>query len=629
MCRIVGVWDLNSGKRYNLERLIISMRDTMKYGGPDDFGIYIDNYNKIGLGHRRLSIIDLSKKAHQPMNFKNYYIVYNGEVYNFKEIREELIKKGYKFKSSSDTEVVLKSFAEWGNKCVDKFRGFFSFAIWDKNEQRLTLFRDRIGVKPLYYYFKDNIFMFSSELKAFHQFSDFDKELNYRSLSKFFQFGYIWGSDSIFKYVKKLSPGHFLEVKKNGQIKETKYWEITEFYKNSFIKNKFEEIEEEIESLLIESFKYRLVSDVPVGVFLSGGIDSTSVATLLQINSSAKIKTFTIGFKEEEYDESRFAKRIANFLGTEHFELLCTLEDAYNLIEKIPIIYDEPFGDSSAIPTFFISKLARRYVKVALSGDGGDELFGGYTKYEFVKKFFNLPYFVRFILSNIVSLFSPFVIEKIFPLKQKYRNIREKYYKFCNMLKGKTISEMCYLSSVYTISNDFLKIRLSSPEFLKFEYSQYDPFTYMQIIDFKTYLPDDIMTKVDRASMSNSLEAREPFLDNKLIEYVFNVPSEFKYRHGKGKWILRKILYKYLPRELVERPKQGFEIPIYTWLKNSILLKYNEDFSEKFLIKQGIFDSKYITELINKFLNGKYVNPHLIWFIFIFQRWYKLWIEKE
>jgi len=635
MCRIAGIWSLNKSSNYNIniKELIQQIRDTMKHGGPDDAGVFVDKNAQLALGHRRLTIIDLTSLGHQPMKYKDFCIVYNGEVYNFKEIKKELLAKGYKFKSNSDTEVVLKAFISWGPDCIHKFRGFFAFAIWDKRNERLYLFRDRIGVKPLYYYFKDNWLLFASEIKAFHKFPHFNKEIDMTALSFFFQYGYIPAPYSIFKYVKKVRPGHFLIINRRG-IKEIKYWDIVDFYKKEENKIEIFEAEKEIENLLIEGFKYRLVSDVPVGVFLSGGVDSSAVTALLQKNISTTLHTFTIGFKENEYDESIYAQRIAKYLETKHTELFCSIKDALEIIEKLPEIYDEPFGDSSAIPTFLISKLARNYVKVILSGDGGDELFAGYTKYEIVYKFYKIPYLLRKSLSFIFSLFSPEFVDNFSFLKKYYTNIREKFYKFRNMLDGRDIEEMFCLSGSYA-SFGIIEKLLETNKYkyiFKFPLMEKIPddeiISYMQMVDIKTYLPDDIMAKVDRASMANSLETREPFLDNKLIEYLMSLPFNIKYRKGKGKWILKRILYKYLPPKLLDRPKKGFEIPIYKWLKEFILKEYNYDFSRDFLKRQGILNPDFVVSLINNFLSGKYVNPHFLWFIFIFQRWYNKWIKS-
>ncbi|MCX6723491.1 MAG: asparagine synthase (glutamine-hydrolyzing), partial [Candidatus Staskawiczbacteria bacterium] len=428
MCGIIGIRDF----RNKISPQILSkMTDILSYRGPDDSGIYIDEKNNVGFGHRRLSILDLSSAGHQPMSDdnENIWVTFNGEIYNFKEIRKELENKGHRFKSNSDTEVIVKSYEEWGIEAVKKYRGMFAFAIWDKTKEKLFLVRDRAGVKPLYYYHKDNLFLFSSELKSFHQHPKFEKEINFDALALFLQFGYILAPHTIFQDAYKLNPGHYLEIDKNGSLKEIKYWDITDYYLEKPINKPEDEIEKELEQILIESFNYRMVSDVPVGVFLSGGIDSSLVAALLQTNSKNSIKTFTIGFNEKEYNEAPYAKKIARHLKTDHNEIYCTSKDALEIIPKLSEIYDEPFGDSSSIPTYLVSKFARQQVKVALSADAGDELFCGYSRYELLNNYYKIiqktPSFLLPPVSLGLSLFSPDIIgsvySKFFPKQKNFK----------------------------------------------------------------------------------------------------------------------------------------------------------------------------------------------------------------
>ncbi len=645
MCRITGFWDFRQTTNYNKDKIITDMRDTMVYGGPDDCGYYISKKKNVALGHRRLSILDLSVTGHQPMksNNSNIWITYNGEIYNFNEIKKELINKGYRFKSSSDTEVILKSYQEWGIKCIEKFIGMFAFVIWDEDNEKMVLIRDRAGIKPLYYYLKDGIFIFGSELKPFYKFPDFKKIINYDALFLFFQFGHIQAPYTIFKDTYKLEPGYYLELNKNGKLKKVKYWDIADYYKLPRIKKNEKEIEEELEYLLIKSFKYRLVSDVPVGVFLSGGIDSSAVTALLQKNINSQLKTFTIGFDQPEYNEACYAKKVAEVLKTDHTEFYCTVDDLYDIFEKFQDIYDEPFGDSSGIPTYLVSKLARKNVKVALSADGGDELFAGYTKYEIVDKYYKylsrVPFIIRFFGAGMLELLSPEFVEKlyeniscVFPLP-KFTNLKDKFYKFRNIIKEDKLNNIFKVSGSYAnrklldkILKNKYNVKLSTNFDTIKQDKRMDNFSYMQMIDFKTYMPDDILTKVDRATMQNSLEGREPFLDHELVQYIAQLPWDLKYRNNISKWILRKILYKYVPEELLNRPKMGFGIPIYKWLRENLLNKYNDVFDTKFLNRQNIFNINHLSELFNKFKNGKGVNAHFIWFVFIFQRWYKKWM---
>ena len=641
MCGITGVWDF---KNKISPQVLEKMTGVLNYRGPDDSGIFVDEKNNVGLGHRRLSILDLSPAGHQPMvsDDQNLWVAFNGEIYNFKEIRDELEKKGHKFKSNSDTEVILKSYEEWGMESIKKYRGMFAFAIWDKRKGKLFLVRDRAGVKPLYYYSKNNLFLFSSELKSFHQHPKFEKEINFDALALFLQFGYILAPHTIFKNAYKLKPGHYLEIDKNGDIKEIKYWDIIDYYLAEPINKSEDEIEKELEQILIESFEYRMVSDVPVGVFLSGGIDSSLVTAILQSNSKMPIKTFTIGFHEKGYNEAPHAKKIAEYLKTDHNELYCTPKDALEIIPKLPEIYDEPFGDSSGIPTYLVSKFARQKVKVALSADAGDEIFCGYSNYGLINDYYKIirkmPSFFLSSLSISLSLFSPDVISGIYNTFSfalpKYTNIKDKIYKFQNVLKygNRELSNIVKSSHSYWLENQIKEIIKKTYQPVKTSLSDFEKvknlpaMSQMQAIDYKTYLCDDIFTKVDRATMAVSLEAREPLVDHKIAEYMARVPVDLKYRNGKSKYILRKILYKYIPKELLERPKQGFGIPMDNWLKkdlNSILREY---LSGKNIKNQGIFNEKYINESLDEYLSGKSDCAHKFWFLLMFQMWYEKWM---
>jgi len=646
MCRITGFLDLTFKGEYNLTQTIISMRDTLIHGGPDDGGIYIEPQNGLSLAHRRLAIMDLSPLGHQPMEFDNLVITYNGEVYNFKEIRKELENFGYSFKSNTDTEVVLKAFHKWGINAVHKFRGMFAFAIWDKKKKKLTLVRDRIGVKPLYWYFKDGLFMFSSELKAFHKHPKFKKELNLEALTLYLQYGYITAPYTIFKNTYKLLPGHYLEIDLKGNIKIKPYWEIENFIiqgleeKEKWLKKSEDELTEELEELLTESFKLRMVSDVPVGVFLSGGIDSSLVSALLT-KEGYKLKTFTIGFHEKEYNEAHYAKKVAEYLGTEHTELYCTPKDAFEIIPKLPELYDEPFGDSSAIPTYLVSRLAKSKVKVSLSADGGDEQFCGYTRYTFtingILKLANLPF--RNLLVKILETIGTdnlYYIYKSFRfVLPKYTNARDKIAKLINTLKEKDSVKIYDISLKYFLPSDLkkllkvdipLKNQLFKVESLEDYKNQLDSLSFFMYYDLKTYLPDDILVKVDRATMGVSLEGREPFLDHKILEWSLRLPAEFKYRNGKTKYLLRKILYKYLPKELVDRPKQGFGAPIYEWFRNDLKELYLDFLNSNQIRKQGIFEPKEVEKILNLYLKDEGINPNKLWLLFNFQLWSEKWL---
>ncbi len=634
MCRIVGFWDTKYKGNYDISKIIRSMRDTMVHGGPDDAGKYIDTKNGLSLGHRRLSILDLSSAGHQPMEFDNLVITYNGEVYNYREIKKELEKYGYSFFSNSDTEVILKAFHKWGFDAVHKFRGMFAFAIWDKKKRKLTLCRDRAGVKPLYWYWKDGLFMFSSELKAFHQHPKFNKTLNFKALSLFLQYGYITSPYSIFEYANKLEPGHFLIIEESGKIKKEKYWDIEDYFlkgieeKDFWLKRSEEDLAEELENILTESFKLRLVSDVPVGMFLSGGIDSTAVSALLA-KEGVKLKTFTIGFYEKEYNEAPYAKKIAEHLGTDHTELYCTPKEAFEIIPKLPELYDEPFGDSSAIPTYLVSRLAKTQVKVSLSADGGDEQFCGYTRYwlitDRINRLSNLPFrdTLRFLLDMISPEFALKAYNLLKPVLPKYTNFRDKYIKLRNVLKAKDLLDRYDLSLKIFLEEDLTKLGLNSHVSMvnKFSKNSFDSYSSLMLFDAKTYLPDDILVKVDRATMGVALEGREPFLDHKILEWTSRLPSQFKYKNGQSKYLLRKVLYKYIPPELIDRPKQGFGVPIYEWFKKDLKRLYKEYLSRDRIKEGGIFDYIQVEKLVNNYFSNKGINHYKVWLLFIFEIW--------
>ncbi len=642
MCRIVGFWDLKFKDQYDLEKTTTEMRDTLSHGGPDDCGLYVEKETGFALGHRRLSILDLSPAGRQPMEFDGLVIVYNGEVYNFGEIRKELEKEGYEFFSNTDTEVILKAFHRWGTECVHRFRGMFAFAIWNRHKKELVLCRDRIGVKPLYWYYKDGLFMFASELKAFHKHPEFSKELNFQALSLYLQYAYIPAPFSIFKNTHKVKQGHFLIVKLEGNsfgIREIPYWDPVDIYRKGVERRKElermseDDMARELEEILTESFKLRLVSDVPVGVFLSGGIDSSTVTAILQKESTSPVKTFTIGFYEKDYNEAEWAKKVAKHLGTDHHELYCTPREAFEIIPKLPEIYDEPFGDSSAIPTYLVSRFAREHVKVALSADGGDEQFYGYTRYwrteNLVKRFNEIPKPLFGLISFLVRSVSADTAFRIYQtvnfILPKYTNFRDKWLKLSNLLEQKTPHRQYDTSLRYFLEEDIFTMGIKTEGI-----SLMDVFSentikdfkdFMMLFDMKTYLPDDILVKVDRASMSVALEAREPFLDRDILEYTILIPSSLKYKNGVSKYILRKILYKYVPKEFLERPKQGFSVPIYEWFKSELKDLYLTYLSYERIKREGIFNPSYVDEMLKRYFDDKGVNHTKLWLIFIFEVW--------
>jgi asparagine synthase (glutamine-hydrolysing) len=571
---------------------------------------------------------------------ENYSIVFNGEVYNFKDIQKELLELDYKFVSNSDTEVILYSYKEWGIKCLDKFIGMFAFSIFDKLKSKIILVRDRVGVKPLYYYANENKFMFSSEIKSFHHHPKFEKVLNKEILPYYFQFGYIPEPYSIFKNCYKLKAGHYLEFDtKDLTFNITKYWDISDTYEEE--KNNKNEVEilEDIENLLIDSCNLRMVSDVPVGVFLSGGYDSSLVTALLQKNTKEKINTFTIGFYEKEYNEAEHAKKIAEYLGTNHTEYYCTKDDLISIIKDLPFIYDEPFGDSSTLPTIIVSKLAKEKVTVALSADGGDEVFCGYSKYFALNKIDNLfnskfkkailKFFINFLSENNVES-----LNNLLPKNIKQTNIKDKFNKFKRTINTTNQQNMFINASSLVNIIDIKKLlKISDIDFNKTNFSSFNKIenqsvlNKMMLTDYKTFMLDDVLTKVDRATMSVSLEGREPLLDHRIAQYLAKVPDKLKYKNNQGKYLLRKILYKYIPKEMIDKPKSGFNIPLDEWLKKDLKYLIDKYLDNKLIIKDDIFHVSEIEKLKEDFFNlNKSDDINKIWLILMFQMWKEKWL---
>jgi len=631
MCGIVGFCDFR--KKSNEEHLNAMMK-VIDHRGPDASGHLYHNLpdTTIGLGHQRLSILDLSDEGRQPMVHEALEIVYNGEVYNFNEIREELIVIGYDFHSYSDTEVVLKAYHCWGLDALEKFDGMFAMAIFDKDKEQLTLIRDRAGVKPLYWYWKEGLFLFGSELKSFHEHPDFEKEINPDVLSLYLQHGYIMQPYSIFKFTEQLNAGHTLHFDlKTQSIEKKAYWSVREWYEKPKLILTDREAIEQTETILKKSFEYRMVSDVPVGVFLSGGYDSSLVTALLQSDREEKINTFTIGFEENGYDEAPHAREVANHLGTAHNEYYCSHNDALEIIPKLAAIYDEPFGDDSVIPTVLVSQLAREKVTVSLSADGGDEIFAGYNSYASTAKmrqsFQNIPASLRKSLSSVMGV----IPSKYIPFQKRLYNFETRYEKVKKLLELENCAEMfksrselftdVQLEKLLTYKSKTLKTAFES-DISKID----DCMAQMLMIDYQTYMADNILTKVDGATMSVSLEGREPFLDYNIIEFAARLPSYFKYRDGEQKWILKQITHKYLPESMMNRPKMGFTPPITAWFKEELKSYFLHYLSYERLSKEGYFNADEVVRLRDDYLSGKNVSIKKLWFILMFEMWYEKWM---
>jgi asparagine synthase (glutamine-hydrolysing) len=632
MCGIAGFIDFS---KQSTVSVLQKMTDSMHHRGPDDAGheVYNSTEAVIGFGQRRLSILDLSPLGHQPMHFEELSINYNGEIYNFKEIRKELEDKGYSFVSWSDTEVILKGYKCWGVDVVNKFVGMFSIAIYDRQKEQVIFLRDRAGVKPLYYYWNNGLFLFASELKAFHHHPHFIKEIDINSLSLFLQYSYIPAQHCIFKNAFKLLPGHVLTLNlKSKDFTTQKYWDVFDFYNKPKLKLTDEEAITETDAILKKAYEYRMVADVPVGVFLSGGYDSSSVAALLQTNRTEKLKTFTIGFHENEFNEAPEAKKIAEYLGTDHTEWYLTAKEAGDVLPLLPEIYDEPFADNSTVPTVLVSKLAKQQVKVALSADGGDEIFGGYNKFNQAEKFTtSMPAGLQTLLSGTMSLINPSYI----PYFNRKYNFTTRYEKMKLIWKSHDpVQAVKYISQYITESE--VKSFLSKPfENYKTVFDESDKLiqnngitNHLLAVDYKTFLVDNNLVKVDRATMSVSLEGREPMLDHNVIEFLATLPSSFKIRDGVNKWLLKQVVHRHIPKELMERPKRPFIAPLMVWFRDDLKEQLRYYLSQECLRKTGVFNAAPIIELRDQYLAGRKVNYQKLWQVLIFQLWYNRWMEK-
>jgi asparagine synthase (glutamine-hydrolysing) len=630
MCGIAGYVDFNSNTSTDTIHYMVK---ALHHRGPDDSGYEHHNVSgtTIGLGQARLSIIDLSFAAHQPMNYRNLSIVFNGEIYNFKEIRKELEKSGHQFITNSDTEVILHSYDQWDTSFVHRLIGMFVICIYDRNKDKLLIFRDRAGVKPVFYYWHGGLFLFASELKSLFVHSHFQKDIDENVLPLFFDFGYIPAPYSIFKNTFKIEPGKYIVIDlKLKELSYYKYWNIDDFYCRTKSKLDYNEAKKQVRDLLISSFNYRMVADVPVGIFLSGGYDSSVVTAMLQKDRTEKLKTFTIGF-EDGNNEAPYAKRVAQYLGTDHTEHICTIREAQNIIPELPYFYDEPFADSSAIPTILVSKVARNIVKVALSADAGDELFAGYTDYSKLDS--NLTILNRIPKQfNLILRPSLGFLSDLLPTSKS--EIKHKLISIAKALNRDKFRQAIDLNRLASSLPEFYQAKLFNNITEKYQTKYNNDFSNFRntleialAIDYEMYLQNDILTKVDRASMSVSLEGREPFLDHRLAEFVAWLPIDYKYNKQGGKRILKDIVHEYIPKELVDRPKAGFSLPIYKWLTGDLHYLIDEYLNKKVISESHLFNSDFVTQQVDLFKEDKFYYKPIIWKLLMFQMWYFKWMK--
>ena len=637
MCGIIGVW----GKSAPDATIVKKMANQLDHRGPDNSGLWIDASDGIALAHQRLAILDLSPAGEQPMisSCGRFILTYNGEIYNHMDLRQELEKQNASvlWKGHSDTETLLNALSHWGvENTLKKINGMFAFAFWDKKKQQLFIARDRMGEKPIYYGQSKNTFFFSSELKALTCHPDWQGEIDRNTLSLYLKYNYVPSPLSIYTNIKKLPPAKFVIIENDGQNVSDpfSYWDLTQIAEGGVnaYHYSFEEACDELENLLRNAIKIRMSADVPLGAFLSGGIDSTTVVAMMQAQSSRPIKTFSIGFRYDTHNEAHYAKTLAKYLGTDHNELYVSQQDALSVIPKLPYIYDEPFSDPSQIPTFLVSQLAKQHVTVSLSGDGGDELFCGYNRYNMGyhvwQKLRAFPPSIRQMVAWLITQPVAYLldlVQKCIPKRYQVSNLPDLLLKLSLVLKcegddafyNTLVSNHSY-SEAIVIGNIETKNLHSNgeniPNFL-------DIREKMMFLDMISYLPDGILTKVDRASMAVSLEARVPLLDHRLVEFAWRIPMKFKSNSGTGKLLLRHVLDRYVPRQLMERPKMGFGIPIEQWLRGSLRDWGEELLKEKRLKEEGFFNTQIVRKMWEGHQRGLRRWHYSLWSILMFQAW--------
>jgi len=640
MCGIVGYF----GQAQPSISLLTLMADKLQHRGPDDFGFWVDDDLGVALAHRRLSILDISPAGHQPMVSKTgrYVISYNGEIYNHNDLRIQINKINPSiWNGGSDTETLLAGFELWGvSETLKYLVGMFAFAVWDRERQVLILARDRAGEKPLYYGAYSGVTIFGSELKSLRVHPSFINDIDRNALALYLRYAYVPTPYSIYKNVKKLPAGTYIEIHRDRICPPVKYWSIERVVQDG-ISNQFSGSDDlaisNLNDLLGRAVKQQMVSDVPLGAFLSGGIDSSIVVALMQSQSARPIRTFTIGFDDKNFDEAKYAKSIANYLGCQHVELYIGEDTARDVIPSLPEIYDEPFADSSQIPTYLVSNLARQHVAVSLTGDGADELFGGYNRYIFSQNIWKylgaLPLPLRQMGSKALCFYSAeewnhllSKLNEVLPLRWRFSNPGGKLQKLSNVITADSPENLYgMLTSFWTDpsilvkeSNSSLKKPLWHKKIPNQSYAG-----YMMYADFKNYLPDDILTKVDRAAMSVSLETRVPFLDHRVINFAAHLPMNMKIRNGRGKWIVRQLLSRYIPEALFERPKMGFSVPLDIWLRRPLREWANDFLSEEALNSHGLFYSDPIRLAWKEHLSGTRNWQYPLWNILMFQSWIK------
>jgi asparagine synthase (glutamine-hydrolysing) len=643
MCGIAG-FIADPARGHSPDRLrdvAVAMDRSLHHRGPDDHGIWLDAETGVALAHRRLSIVDLSPAGHQPMHSADgrFVIVYNGEVYSHAAIRTEIEATGHRFRGHSDTEVMLESIARYGVRAtVDRLIGMFAFAIWDKRERSLTLVRDRLGIKPLYWAKFAGLFMFGSELKALRKHPGWSPQIKPEAVAAFMRHNYVPAPHTIYRDVHKLEPGTILTLPFGGEPRQEKFWDAQQIARDG-IENPLDEsdlaLTDRLENLLLDAVGKRMMADVPLGAFLSGGVDSSTVVALMKAANCGLVKTFAIGFEQAGFNEAPYAAAIAKHLGTDHTELMVTSREALDVVPKLADIFDEPFADSSQIPTFLVSAMTRKHVTVALSGDGGDELFAGYNRYQLAARSWRMlslmPVPLRNAVATAITALSAERWDRLtarLPRKLLPSQPGDKLHKAASVLALEDAD------ALYRRLVSHWDPALVMPGIAEVHGALWDPtirqafpdlLDRMQLLDLLTYLPEDILTKVDRASMAVALEARVPLLDHRVVELAWRLPRTAKIRGGVTKWLLRQVLYRHVPKQLVERPKMGFGVPLAEWLRGPL-----RDWAETLLCERrlrdgGLFDAAVVRRHWTEHLSGERNWQYLLWDVLMFEAWRERW----
>lgn len=645
MCGITGALDFSRSRSDDeIIRIARTMGDSIRHRGPDEGGEWVDAASGLALAHRRLSIIDLSAAGRQPMHSASgrYVLAYNGEIYNFRALRVALEGKGAVFGGHSDTEVLLEAFAHWGvEDTLPRLIGMFAIALWDREERSLVLVRDRLGIKPLYWGRQRDHLFFASELKSLFEHPDFRPNVNRTALSKLVAFNYIPGPDSIYDDIFQLEPGCFARIDSEGRVQTMRYWDLFEIARQGSVnRTRFSDAEAErhLESLLGDAVSDRMISDVPLGALLSGGVDSSTVTAQMQSVSTNPVKTFSIGFRKAELNEANHARAIAEHLGTDHHELILGDHDALDVVPNLSRMYCEPFADSSQIPTHLVSAMARQHVTVALSGDGGDEVFAGYNRYlaaaNVWPRIAKLHAFARSLMAGAFMGVPHAAYDRmaaLLPESKRPSQPGDKMVKLAGMLACQNLDE--FYDQVVRFWNNTEAVVVGGDEFSTSERlgaaaAISDPVERMQVKDMLSYLPGDILTKVDRASMAVGLEARVPLLDHRVVEFACSLPMTMKIRGGETKWLLRRVLDRHVPRELTERPKAGFAVPLGEWLRGP-LREWAEDLlSEESITSAGLFHAGPVREKWQRHLTGNHHEHYALWSILMAQDWHRTWMTS-